>query len=141
MERRLGETVALRTLQTLLLGAFAGTALVLAVIGVYGLTHHSVVEQTQEIGVRIALGATQASVLSMVLRSALTLAAIGVTLGLACAVVAARALNSFLYETSPADALTFIGVPVVLLMVTTVACLIPARRAARIDPLQALRCD
>ena len=141
VEQRLVETVAVRTLQTLLLGALAAAALVLAVIGVYGLIHHSVVEQTQEIGVRMALGATQASVLRMVLSHALSLAAIGMTLGLAGAAALGRTIGAFLYETSPVDALTFAAVPALLLAVTTIACLIPARRAARIDPMAALRVE
>jgi predicted permease len=139
--QRLDETIALRTLQTLLLGALAAAAFILAVIGVYALIHHTVVEQTQEIGVRMALGATSASVLRMVLSTALGLAAIGLALGLAGSVALARTISSFLYETSPIDTVTFLAVPVLLLAMTTVACLVPARRAARIDPLSALRCE
>jgi ABC-type antimicrobial peptide transport system permease subunit len=141
VEQRLGETVALRTLQTLLLGALAAAALILAVIGVYGVIHQSVVSRTQEIGVRMALGASQPSVLRMILSDALGLAAAGLVLGMAAALALGRTISSFLYETNPVDALTFATVAALLLAVTTIACLAPARRAARVDPMAALRAE
>jgi predicted permease len=140
-EQRLSETVALRTLQTLLLAALAASALLLAVIGVYSVIHQSVISRTQEIGVRMALGATNTSVLRMVLSSALGLAAIGLTLGLLGALAVGRSISAFLYETSPVDTITFAAVPMLLIVVTVVACLTPARRAARIDPMVALRVE
>ena len=100
VEERLGETVALRTLQTLLLAALAAAALILGVIGVYGIVHQSVVARTPEIGVRMALGASRDSVLWMVLASALSLAGAGLGLGLIGSIALGRAISSFLYETS-----------------------------------------
>jgi predicted permease len=141
VEQRLGETVAVRTLQTLLLGALAAAALVLAVIGVYGIVHQSVVARTPEIGIRMALGATQPSVAWMVLSSALALAGAGLFLGAIGAFALAGTIASFLYETSPLDPLIYASVAVLLLAVTTLACLAPTRRAAGIDPLVALRHD
>ena len=139
VEERLGDTVAVRTLQTLLLAALAITALVLAVIGVYGLVHQTVLVRTQEIGVRMALGASRSSVLRMVWSDALGLAAAGLLVGLSGALLLARTLSSFLYETSPLDPVTYATVAVLLIVVTTLACLTPARRAARLDPMSALR--
>lgn len=139
VEQRLGETVGVRRLQTLLLGFLAASALVLAVIGIYGLVRQSVVARTREIGVRIALGASVGSVLRMVLGSALGLAVAGLTIGLLVAFGFARALASFLYETSPGDFVTYAGVAVLLLAVTAVAAIWPARRAARTDPATVLR--
>ncbi|MPY90769.1 MAG: FtsX-like permease family protein [Luteitalea sp.] len=139
VDQWLGETVALRTLQTLLLGALAAAALILAVIGVYGIIHQSVVARTQEIGVRMALGASRDAVLRMILSGALGLAATGLALGLIGALTLGRAISSFLYETSPLDPLIYAAVATLLLVVTTAACLAPARRAARVDPIAALR--
>ncbi|MPY90771.1 MAG: FtsX-like permease family protein [Luteitalea sp.] len=139
VEQRLWETVALRTLQTLLLGALAAAALILAVIGVYGIIHQSVVTRTQEIGIRMALGASASSVLRMILSGALGLAAAGLGLGLIGSIALGRTISSFLYETSPVDPLVYAAVVALLLIVTTVACLAPARRAARVDPITALR--
>jgi ABC-type antimicrobial peptide transport system permease subunit len=139
VEQRLGESVALRTLQTMLLAFLAGAALILAVIGVSGVIHQSVVTRTQEIGVRMAVGASQSSVLRMVLSSALGLAIAGLSLGITAALALSRTLSSFLYQTSPLDPVTFAAVTALLLVVTTVACLVPARRATRINPMTALR--
>ncbi|MPZ21349.1 MAG: FtsX-like permease family protein [Luteitalea sp.] len=139
VEQQLRETVALRTLQTLLLGTLALVALILAVIGVYGVIHQSVVARTQEIGVRMALGASKRSVLGMVLSAAIGLAATGLGLGMIGALALAQTLSSFLYETSPLDPLIYIAVAALLVVVTTVACLAPAYRAARVDPMAALR--
>ena len=139
VEQRLGETVALRTLQTLLLGALAGAALVLAVIGVYGIIHQSVVARTREIGVRMALGASGPSVLRMILSRALGIAATGLALGLIGALWLGQTIAAFLYETSPLDPLIYVAVAAVLIAVTTIACVAPARRASRIDPIVVLR--
>jgi ABC-type antimicrobial peptide transport system permease subunit len=126
-------------LQTLLLGFLAASALVLAVIGIYGLVRQSVVARTRELGVRIALGASVGSVLRMVLSGALGLAAAGLTIGLSVAFGFARALQSFLYETSPGDLATYAAVTVLLLAVTAASAVLPARRAARTDPATVLR--
>ena len=141
VEERLGETVALRTLQTLLLAALAVSALVLGVIGVYGLVHQSVVARTPEIGVRMALGASYGSVVRMVLASGLGLAGAGLALGLLGSVALGRTISAFLYETSPFDPLVYGGVVALLVGVTVLACVAPARRAARVDPIVALRSE
>ena len=138
-EQRLGQTVALRRLQTLLLAALAAVALVLSVTGAYGIIHRSVAARRQEIGIRMALGANAGSVLWMVLAGGLWLAVAGLGLGLLGSLALSRTVSSFLYETSPLDPLTYVLVTVLLLAVTTMASLAPARRAARVDPIAALR--
>ena len=139
VEQRLGRTVALRKLQTLLLAGLAAVALVLAVIGAYGVIHQSVAARTQEIGVRMALGANAAAVLRMVLAAGLAPAAVGLVLGLLGSLMLSRTLSTFLYETNALDPLIYAAVTLTLLAVTTLACLAPALRAARLDPMRALR--
>jgi predicted permease len=139
VEQRLGNTVALRRLQTMLLAALAGVALILSMIGAYGVVHHGVRARTQEIGIRMALGANAAAVLKIVLAGGLIPAATGATLGLVGAFVMKRTLATFLYETSSMDPLILGVVISLLLSVTAAACLLPALRAARIDPVAALR--
>ena len=138
VEQRLGQTVALRRFQTLLLAALAAVALLLAVIGAYGIIHRSVAARRREIGIRTALGASASTVLRMVLADGLWLAVAGLGLGLVGSVALGRTISSFLYETSPFDPLILTAVAVLLLSVTTAATLTPARRAARIDPMAAL---
>ena len=139
VEQRLGRTVALRRLQTLLLAALAAVALILSVIGAYGVIHQSVAARTQEIGIRMALGANTATVLRMVLAGGMAPAIAGLGLGLLGALALSRTLSMFLYETSPLDPLIYGTVTALLLAVTMLACLAPARRAARFDPMTALR--
>jgi putative ABC transport system permease protein len=114
-------------------------ALILAVIGAYGVIHQSVSSRTKEIGIRMALGANAPAVLRMVLTAGLTPAIGGLVLGLLASVALSRTMSSFLYETSALDPMIYAAVPVLLLTVTTVACLVPAQRAARLDPMAALR--
>jgi putative ABC transport system permease protein len=140
-EQRLGRTVALRRLQTFLLAALAVVALTLSVIGAYGVIHQSVSSRTREIGIRMALGANAPSVLLMVLRGGLAPAVAGLILGLLASIALGRTISLFLYETSALDPAIYVGVPLLLLTVTTLACLVPARRAARLDPMVALRRD
>ena len=130
-----------RRLPMQLMIAFAVLALALAAVGVYGVMAYSVAARTREIGVRVALGAQPRNVFGMVLRQGLGAAAVGLTLGLLGAAALGRLLMKLLYGVAPTDALTFGGVAVVLLLVTLVACLIPARRAVRVDPLEALRSE
>jgi predicted permease len=139
VEQRLGRTVALRRFQTMLLVALAAVALILAVVGAYGIIHRSVAARTQEIGIRTALGASSSTVLRMVMASGLWLAIIGLALGLLGSAALSRTIAAFLYETSPIDPVIYVAVSALLLGVTTVATLTPARRAARIDPMAALR--
>ncbi len=139
VEQRLARTVALRRLQTMLLAALAIVALILSVIGAYGVIRQSVAARTQEIGIRMALGANPPAVLRMVLVEALVPAAGGVVLGLAGSLVLSRAIAGFLYETSRLDPVIYAAVAMLLLGVTMVASVAPARRAAQSDPVAALR--
>jgi predicted permease len=125
--------------QVVLLIIFAGLAVGLAMIGVYGVVSYSVGQRTQEIGVRMAMGAAAANIAGMVLREALLLAAVAVAIGLAGAVALTRVMASLLYETTPTDPVTLIAACVAVLGVATLAALIPARRAMRVDPMVALR--
>ena len=124
---------------TMLLGLFAALALALATIGIYGVISLLVTRRRQEIGIRIALGARPGSILSMVVRRGMTLAGVGVLLGLAGALMMTRALTSLLYGVTRFDALTFTVAPAILASVALLACLIPAGRAATVDPVIALR--
>ena len=141
VEQRLGRTVALRRLQTMLLLGLAAVALTLAMIGAYGVIHQSVTARTREIDVRIALGASARTVQRMVLIGGLTPAVAGLSLGLLGSLALSRTLSTFLYDTSALDPLIYASVVGVLLTVATLACLAPARRASRFDPMLALRRD
>ena len=132
-------SAAPRRVPMLLLSSFAGVAMLLAMLGIYGVTSYYVTQRTHEIGVRMALGAQMVDVLKLVLRRALLLAAIGIGIGIAGAVAVTRYLTTLLFGVKPIDVITFIGVALVLAAVVLIACLIPARRAAKIDPLEALR--
>ena len=122
-----------------LLGAFGALALVLASMGVYGVASYSVAQRSRELGIRAALGATRADVMRMVLGQSLRVAAIGTAVGLAGALAVARLIASQLYGVGPTDPVTFIGMPLFLLSVALLATLVPARRATRADPVEALR--
>ncbi len=122
-----------------LLAVFGGVALILAVVGVYGVLSYSVNQQTREIGIRMAMGAQTGSVLKLVVKQGMRLAIIGLVLGLVVAFVAMRLLSSLLFGVSAHDPLIFGGVTLVLATAAVLACYIPARRAAHVDPLVALR--
>jgi ABC-type antimicrobial peptide transport system permease subunit len=139
VEQQLGEQTAERRFQTSLIGLFSLAALILSAIGIYGLMHYFVAQRTNEIGVRMALGARYGNVLALVLRQGLTLAAFGVMAGVLAALGLTHMLSSLLYGVTPTDPLTFAAAPAILLAVAAAACWIPARRAARIDPMLALR--
>jgi ABC-type antimicrobial peptide transport system permease subunit len=123
----------------LLVAAFAALGLFLAALGIYGVISYSVTQRTQEIGIRMALGSTVGRVQADVIGRTLRLAAAGVLIGTATSFAVARLIASLLFATSPSDAVTYIGMALALLLVAVVSGYIPARRAARISPLVALR--
>jgi predicted permease len=122
-----------------LLGSFAGIALLLAVVGMYGVIAYSVAQRTQEVGIRRALGAQQGDILRLVLRQGLALALAGVAIGIGAAFALTRVMKGFLFQVSATDPWTFAGISVLFILVALLASFIPARRAANIDPMVALR--
>jgi putative ABC transport system permease protein len=125
--------------RTTLLGLFAVLAMILAATGIYGVMSYSVAQRTQEIGVRMALGARPVDVLKLVVRQGMILALIGVVVGLACALALTRVMSSLLFEVTERDPITFVAVAALLMAVAFIACVVPARRATKVDPLVALR--
>jgi putative ABC transport system permease protein len=122
-----------------LLGIFAGVALALSAIGIYGLVSFSVAQRRHEIGTRMALGASRGDILRMVVRQGVTLLAIGLGVGIAGALAVARSLSSLLYGVRPSDPMSILAVSLLLLSVGLLASYLPARRASRVDPMVALR--
>lgn len=141
LEQVRDDSIAAPRLSTDLLGLFALLALVIAAAGIGGVMALAVSQRTHELGVRMAIGALPHDILRMVLRQGLAITAIGVALGLAGALALTRILHGLLFEVTPSDPLTFAGVALVLALVAAVACYIPARRASRVDPMVALRCE
>ncbi|HEX9185908.1 MAG TPA: ABC transporter permease, partial [Vicinamibacteria bacterium] len=139
LDEIVAERSAERRLAALLIGVFASVALALAAVGIYGVMSYAVVQRTQEIGIRMALGAEQEQVLGMVLRSGAALSLAGIAIGLAAAFALARLIAALLFQTSTADPPTFSLVPLLLFGVAVLASGLPARRAARVDPMRALR--
>ena len=135
----IAETIAPRKFNMLLFGLFAAIAVVLAAMGIYGVISYAVAERTQEIGIRVALGARAVDVMNLVLRGGLKLALIGIAIGLAGAFALTRLMKSVLFGVTPTDAVTFASVSVGVIAVALLACYIPARRATKVDPLVALR--
>jgi predicted permease len=140
-DRQLGDFAAQRGLQTWLLTLFAGLAVILAAIGIYGVVHYAVSERTREMGVRVALGATPSAIMSLVIRQGMMMPVLGMTVGVAGALLATRLLSHLLFGVRATDPITFMLVLGVLGMTALAACIIPARRAVRVDPLTALRAD
>jgi predicted permease len=135
----MSDSVAQRRFNTILMSSFAAVALVLATIGLYGVISYSFAQRTQEIGLRMALGAQRRNVLRMVLWYGFKLAAIGVAVGILASLMLTRILASLLYGVGATDTATFFGGSVFLTFIALVACYVPARRATRIDPMVALR--
>jgi putative ABC transport system permease protein len=135
------QSVTLRRVSAILLGGFASLALVLAAVGLYGLMAYSVTQRTHEIGVRMALGARHGDVLLQIVGSGMRLLLVGEVVGFAATVIVARLASSLLYQVSPGDPLILAGAGGVLMTVAVVATYIPARRAVKVDPIVALRCE
>jgi ABC-type antimicrobial peptide transport system permease subunit len=139
MDDLVSETVAQPRLQAGLVSLFAVLALVLAAIGLYGVLSYLVTQRTREIGVRLALGAQRRNVLSLVIGNGMRLALAGVVAGVIAALILTRVLRSLLYEVQPTDPWTLAGVSLLLILITFMACWLPARRASRVNPMEALR--
>ena len=139
MKQVIAESNSRRNFDTLLLTVFAGIALLLAAVGIYGLMAYSVEQRTQEIGIRMALGANQNKIMRLILGHGLRLATIGTVAGLAAAYLLTRVLAKFLFGVKAGDPVAFSLVAAVLILVTLLAALVPTRRAMRVDPIVALR--
>jgi putative ABC transport system permease protein len=139
MSEVLGVEAEQRRMGMIMLAAFAGLALLLAALGIYGVLAYFVTQHTREIGVRIALGANRSNILALVLKKGMGLTLLGVAIGLAASFVLTRLMSSLLFGVKAFDPLTFVVVPVLLATVALVACWIPARRATKVDPMIALR--
>lgn len=141
MDKIVSDSTSQRRFQMFLLAAFAIVALSLAAVGIYGVMSYAVAQRTHEIGIRMALGAGRGEVFRLVVGQGMRLASAGIALGLVGAFAVTRFMQTLLFEVKPADPLTFGGVAILLGTVAFIACYVPARRAARVDPMIALRCE
>jgi putative ABC transport system permease protein len=139
MEEQLAEQLSPRKFQTSLLALFSGIAVILAGAGIFGVMHYSVTQRTQEIGIRGALGASPGDVLRLVLSQALRLGVTGIAIGIFVGLALTRLMASLLFGIGPTDFVTFAAVAGLLCLVSVTASYIPARRAMRVDPIEALR--
>jgi putative ABC transport system permease protein len=141
MDEWVSNNAAQPRLNAILLTVFAAVAMLIAAIGIYGVLAYSVNQRTREIGLRMALGAPRAQVLRLIVREGMTVGAIGIASGLAGALVLSRVLASLVFDVPVRDPLTYLAVAAALAAVALAACAIPARKASRLDPMAALRCD
>jgi ABC-type antimicrobial peptide transport system permease subunit len=141
MEAVFGDSVSRQRFLSLLLGIFAAVALMLAAIGTYGVLSYLVTERQREIGIRVALGASAGGIVRLVLRQGLSITVMGIAIGVLGALALARVTESLLFGVSPTDPGTYVAVGGVILAVALLACLVPAQRATRVDPLVAIRND
>ena len=139
IENYVGLSVQGRRFALILIGAFAGIALALSIVGIYGVMAYSVAQRTREIGIRVALGAQRGELLGLLLRQGMGLVACGVAVGVVASVLFTRFLGALLFDVQPTDPLTFASVVLLLVGVSAAACFIPALRAMRVDPMVALR--
>ena len=139
MTEYVGDSLARRRFNLVLLSAFSGLALVLAAVGIYGVISYGVIQRTHELGIRMAIGAQRSDVLKLVVRQAMILALAGVAIGLLASWALTRLIKSLLFNVSVTDPLTFAVIGVLMILIALLACLIPARRATKVDPLVALR--
>jgi len=141
LDDEIGDQIKQRRFQTWVLGMFSMVALLLSTIGIFGIMHYSVTQRTQEVGIRMALGAQSQDVLRLILTQGLVLTAIGVAIGLGGAFLLTRLMVSLLYGTSATDPITFLSGTAILILVSFIASYLPARRATKVDPMMALRYD
>ena len=141
LDQWIANSAAQPRLNAVLLGTFAAAALLIAAIGIYGVLAYSVTHRTREIGVRMALGATPQGVMRLVVGQGMAVVSIGLGLGLFGGLALGRAVSSLVYGVTVRDPFTYVAVSVVLGTVAFAACVLPARRAARVDPIVALRCE
>ena len=141
MEKMISDSLAQRRFVIILLAAFALLALVMAIVGIYGVIAYVVGQRTQEIGIRMALGAQREDVLRMILWQGARLALMGISIGIAGSLILTRLMTKLLYGVSPTDPLTFAVLAAVFALIAIAACSLPARRATRVDPAAALRSE
>ncbi len=137
----IAKSVAVQRLSMLLMSLFAGVALILASVGIYGVIAYSVSQRTHEIGIRMALGAQAGDVIKLVVRQGMTMAAIGIGIGLLASLILTRFISTLLFEVSATDPMIFVGIALGICLLSSLASYLPARKATRVDPIVALRCE